>query len=71
MKALAASVGPVARKISTWAKTKGYGHSMAIQNKESAPFGYSLANFLILKRIKDALGLDQAKILAFGAAPMK
>jgi long-chain-fatty-acid--CoA ligase ACSBG len=25
----------------------------------------------VLKRVKDALGLDQAKILAFGAAPMK
>lgn len=71
MKALGASVGPIAKRISTWAKSKGFEHSMSIQNKDSAPFGYTLANFLILKRIKDALGLDQAKILAFGAAPMK
>lgn len=71
MKALGASVGTIAKKLSTWAKGVGYEHSMSIQNKQSAPFGYSLANFLILKRIKDALGLDQAKIIAFGAAPMK
>lgn len=44
---------------------------MSIQNQTAAPFGYSLANFLILKRIKEGLGLDKAKILAFGAAPMK
>lgn len=71
MKGIAQQVGPVARKISTWAKSKGYENSMSIQNKTATPFMYSLAKFLILKRIKDALGLDQAKVLAFGAAPMK
>jgi long-chain-fatty-acid--CoA ligase ACSBG len=32
---------------------------------------YSLANFLILKRIKQVLGLDQCNFFFFGAAPMK
>jgi len=34
MKAIAASVGPVARAISTWSKKKGYQNSLNIQNKE-------------------------------------
>lgn len=32
---------------------------------------YSFANFLILKRIKDAIGLDQAEFYFYGAAPLK
>jgi long-chain-fatty-acid--CoA ligase ACSBG len=32
---------------------------------------YGLANFLILKRIKQAIGLDQSKFFFYGAAPLK
>ena len=32
---------------------------------------YSVAHRLILSKIKSALGLDQAKFLFYGAAPMK
>jgi long-chain acyl-CoA synthetase len=32
---------------------------------------YSFANFLILSRIKAALGLDQSKGFIYGAAPIK
>lgn len=32
---------------------------------------YSLANFLILKRIKQAIGLDQCNFFFYGAAPLK
>lgn len=32
---------------------------------------YSVANFLILKRIKEQLGLDQCLNFFFGAAPLK
>ena len=32
---------------------------------------YSLADFLILKRIKEAIGLDQSEIFFYGAAPLK
>ena len=38
---------------------------------ESGPFCFNFANFLILKRIKQALGLDEAKMFCFGAAPLK
>ena len=32
---------------------------------------YSVANFLVLKTIKIALGLDQCQAFFFGAAPLK
>jgi len=32
---------------------------------------YKLANFLILKRIKEALGLDETLLFFYGAAPLK
>jgi len=32
---------------------------------------YGLANFLILKRIKQAIGLDQSNFFFYGAAPLK
>jgi len=32
---------------------------------------YGLANFLILKRIKQAIGLDECVFFFYGAAPLK
>ena len=42
-----------------------------METGEGQPWGYNMAHFLILKRIKQALGLDQVKLLGYGAAPMK
>ena len=32
---------------------------------------FHVANYIILQRIKQAIGLDQAKYFMFGAAPLK
>lgn len=40
-------------------------------NKTDTPMMYSVANFLILSKIKQAIGLDQCEIYFFGAAPLK
>ena len=40
-------------------------------NKTDVPMMYSLANFLILSKIKQAIGLDQCEAFFFGAAPLK
>jgi long-chain-fatty-acid--CoA ligase ACSBG len=58
LKDLAASKGALLTSISGWAKGMGHAHTLAKLKKESPPFGYSFANFLILSRIKQALGLD-------------
>ena len=71
LKELAASSPSILQKISGWAKGKGTLNSQARMKNEDAPFGYNFAHFLILGRIKKALGLDQAKLLLVGAAPMK
>jgi long-chain-fatty-acid--CoA ligase ACSBG len=71
LKSIAAEKGGLAQSISKWAKGLGYANTQAKIKHQSAPFCYSLANFLILKRIKQALGLDECKYFLFGAAPLK
>jgi hypothetical protein len=36
----------------------GYANTIAKLNKEQPPFCYNLASFLILSKVKAALGLD-------------
>ena len=38
---------------------------------EDPPFAYSIANWLILTKIKSALGLDKCEAFFYGAAPLK
>jgi long-chain-fatty-acid--CoA ligase ACSBG len=71
LKEIAASSPSLLRKVSNWAKSKGKLNSEAKMDNKDHPFGYSFAHFLILGRIKKALGLDEAKICVTGAAPMK
>lgn len=44
---------------------------MAKMRNEPPPLCFSLANFVVFNRIKAALGLDQAKLFLYGAAPIK
>jgi len=71
LKDLASTKGQLAQSISAWAKGYGTAHTEARAKKQSPPLLYPLANFLILSRIKKALGLDQVKCFFYGAAPMK
>lgn len=41
------------------------------QGNNETTFGYSLANFVLLNRIKYAIGLDECKFFLYGAAPLK
>lgn len=50
--------GGVAKSLATWAKGLGWQNSQAALHGGKSPFGYGFANFLILSRIKKALGLD-------------
>ena len=68
LKEIAASKPEILQKISGWAKGLG---AAKVNNKEDPPLMFHAANFLILKRIKAALGLDQSKAYFYGAAPIK
>lgn len=38
--------------------------------RNSKPFGYSLANALVFKKVRKGLGLDRARLVLSGAAPL-
>lgn len=58
LKELGASKGALMQSISGWAKGLGTAKINAQLINEAPPLCYSFANFLILSRIKGALGLD-------------
>ena len=71
LKELSSQSSMLLQKIAAWAKGKGYQNAVAKMAGKGHPFGYSLAHFLVLGKIKKALGLDMAKIYVVGAAPIK
>ena len=42
-----------------------------ISFSQAPPWGWAVANMLILKRVREALGFQQCKVFAVGAAPIK
>lgn len=71
LKGIAATKPALLQSISGWAKGHGFNKVMAQQTDKPAPWFYDAANFLILKRIKQAIGLDQCIFFFYGAAPLK
>lgn len=58
LKEIAASKPAFLQSISGWAKGYGTANVQARLKNESPPMMYSVANMLILSKIKQALGLD-------------
>ncbi|XP_078530567.1 long-chain-fatty-acid--CoA ligase ACSBG2-like [Lissotriton helveticus] len=59
------------KTIRTWARGRGYAANLNRMNgSSSVPWGYSLANYLVLKKTQDALGLDRCVLCISGAAPI-
>jgi long-chain-fatty-acid--CoA ligase ACSBG len=72
LKEIGASKGAILQSISGWAKGHGAAHVAARQKGQGAGgVCYSVANTLILSKIKAALGLDKCKGFLYGAAPIK
>lgn len=71
MKEVAAKKGGLAKRIGAWAKKIGYPATLRQLEGKSVPFGFSIANQLVFKNVRKALGLSQNKMFLFGAAPMK
>jgi long-chain-fatty-acid--CoA ligase ACSBG len=72
MKKIGASTKGLKKKISTWAKAKGLAHQSACQmgGTGAKPPFYALADKIVLKKVKQALGLDFCKFGFTGAAPI-
>jgi long-chain-fatty-acid--CoA ligase ACSBG len=71
LKAAAATKPAFMQAISGWAKGKGQEKVMAQMKGQDPPMMYNLAEFAILRRIKQIIGLDQTILFFFGAAPLK
>ena len=61
-------------KIGAWAQRVGRAHVEHVVNGTTPPLGlriqHGIANALVFKKVKDAMGLDQTRIAATAAAPI-
>lgn len=71
MMSIAAQTTGLRRTISTWAKANTLQHWMdAIDGRPSDTFQYRAARYLIMSRVKEALGLARCATIVSAAAPM-
>ena len=66
----AAKAGSFKKKIATWAKDVGLRSTLSQLKGQNVPWGYCLANYLVFHKVKEALGLDRAKVCVVSSAPV-
>jgi long-subunit acyl-CoA synthetase (AMP-forming) len=70
MQQAGASASPLRRRIARWARGVGLAAGYADQEGRSRPLAYGLARRLVFSKVRDRLGLDQARMLVVSAAPI-
>jgi long-subunit acyl-CoA synthetase (AMP-forming) len=70
MMAAGAQAPPLRRRIAAWAKAVGLKGGLAEQQGRPRPWSYGLANRLVYSKVRERLGLDEARICAVSAAPI-
>ena len=72
MKQIGRANSALKQMIGNWAKGKGTERARMLQygNGGGAPCCFGLANAVVLSKVKEALGLDQAKVFFTAAAPI-
>ena len=58
------------RTLADWAKRKGLEGNQSKQKGEPVPWGWTVANMLVHKKVHTALGLNRAEVTLVSSAPM-
>jgi len=61
---------PLRKKIAAWARKQGLAGGKAEQKGLSKGLGYTIANKLVFSAVRERIGLDRARFMGTGAAPI-
>jgi long-subunit acyl-CoA synthetase (AMP-forming) len=70
IQAKGAQASPLRRRIAAWAKNVGRKAGEAAQAGRPRPWSYALAEKLVFRKVRAALGLDEARMLVVSSAPI-